>query len=151
MATYDMPTSRVGEAGSVGASAGANDPRDKSLGDLFADLTRDTAKLVRQEVELAKVEMSQKAAKVAKDVAMIAVGGLVAYAGMIVLFVGLGFLLVRAFGEGREWLAFLITGLLIAAVGGALAFMGLNALKKVDPLPRQTIETLKEDAQALKR
>lgn len=142
MATYDMPT--ASRAGDVASS----DPRDKSLGDLFADLTRDTAKLVRQEVDLAKVEITQKATKVGKDVAMIAVGGLVAYVGLVVLVVGLGFLLAQFM---PSWVAFLIVGLVVAGIGGAVAMSGLGALKKVDPMPRQTIETLKEDVEALKR
>lgn len=147
MATYDMPaSSRTGEAGGTSGTSGVA-PRDKSLGDLFADLTRDTAKLVRQEVELARIEVTQKAVKAGKDVAMIAAGGLVAYAGLVVLMVGIGFALAKVM---EHWLAFGIVGLVVAIVGGVTAMSGLNALKNVDPLPRQTMESLKEDAQALK-
>jgi hypothetical protein len=35
--------------------------------------------------------------------------------------------------------------LAIVVIGGLLAWSGLKALKHVDPVPRQTIETLKED------
>ena len=34
---------------------------DRSIGELFADLSQKTTTLVRQEIQLAKVEMSQKA------------------------------------------------------------------------------------------
>ncbi|MBV9280670.1 MAG: phage holin family protein, partial [Chloroflexi bacterium] len=37
---------------------------DRSLGELFAELSRETTTLVRQEVELAKTEMTQKATRV---------------------------------------------------------------------------------------
>ena len=50
---------------------------DRSLGDLFAELTHETTTLVRQEVTLAKAELSHKAAEVGKDVGFLAAGGLV--------------------------------------------------------------------------
>ena len=34
-----------------------------------------------------------------------------------------------------------------AIVGGVLYSVGRNRMKNVDPVPRQTVETLKEDAQ----
>ena len=48
---------------------------ERSLGELFGDLTRDMGVLVRQEVGLATVEMSHKASRAAGDVAVIAAGG----------------------------------------------------------------------------
>jgi hypothetical protein len=36
---------------------------EKSLGELFSDLTRESSELVRQEVKLAKAELSQKRRK----------------------------------------------------------------------------------------
>ena len=39
---------------------------DRSIGELFAELSQKTTTLVRQEIELAKVEMSQKASRVGK-------------------------------------------------------------------------------------
>jgi len=130
---------------SPGPNAAPAATDERSLGDLFADLTRETATLVRQEVQLAKTELSHKAAQVGKGAAFVAAGGLVAYAGFVVLLVGLAFLLAQlglAF-----WAAALIVGLIVAAVGGFLALQGMKALKSADPVPRQTLETLKEDAQ----
>jgi len=118
-------------------------PEDRSLGDLFSDLTRDTATLVRQEVTLAKTELTDKASKVGKDVAFLAMGGLVAYAGMVAIIFGLIFL-INALGLSL-WVSALLVGLVVAAVGGALVSKGLGELKKIDPVPRQTVESLKED------
>ena len=39
---------------------------DRSLGELFAELSRQTSTLVRQEMTLAKTEMSQKASQARK-------------------------------------------------------------------------------------
>ena len=119
---------------------------DKSLGELFADLTRESSQLVRQEVALAKAEMSQKAASVGKDVGFVAAGGFLAYAAFLTLVAAL-VLLVATFMPA--WAAALIVALVLGGVGAVLAMTGLKGLKKVNPLPQQTIETLKDDVQAL--
>ncbi len=58
---------------------------DRSLGELFKDLSHETSTLVRQEVALAKTELTQTATEVGKDVAFLAVGGAVAYAGLLAI------------------------------------------------------------------
>jgi hypothetical protein len=118
---------------------------ERSLGELFGDLARDTGTLVRQEVELAKTEMTQKASRAARDVGLLAAGGLVAYAGFIGILAAIVLGLVAA---GLDpWLAALLVGAVVAAVGALLVQRGLSALKREELAPRQTVETLKEDAQ----
>ena len=51
---------------------------DRSIGELIAELSRETTTLVRQELQLAKVEMSQKASRAGKNVGFLVVGGVVA-------------------------------------------------------------------------
>jgi hypothetical protein len=48
------------------------------------------------------------------------------------------------------WLSALLVGLVVAGVGYFLVKKGLDALKREDIAPRQTIETLKEDGQWIK-
>ena len=118
---------------------------ERSLGELFGDLARDTGTLVRQEVQLAQTELTQKAARVARDAGVLAVGGLVAYAGFLALLAAVVLGLVAA---GLEpWLAALLVGAVVAVVGAVLVQRGLGALKREELAPRQTVETLKEDAQ----
>lgn len=127
----------------------ASPPPDRSLGELFADLARETTTLVRKEVQLAKTELSQKAAFLAKHAVLIAAGGLIAYAGFIVLLVGLAFLLAQT---GLPfWAAALLVGLVVCLAGGFFALKGLNGLKTADPVPHQTLETVKEDVQWAKQ
>ena len=121
---------------------------DRSLGDLFAGLSRETTTLVRQEVTLAKTELTQKATEVGKDVGFLAVGGAVAYAGALALIAAVILVLV-ALGL-PAWLAALLVGLVVAGGGYLLVQRGLSALKRVDLAPRQTVETLKDDIDALK-
>ncbi len=121
---------------------------DRSLGELFADLSRETSTLVRQEVTLAKTELTQTASQVGKDIGFLVVGGAVAYAGVLVLLAAVVLVLV-AVGL-PAWLSALIVGVVVAGVGYALVQRGLNELKKTDMAPHQTIDTLKGDIDALK-
>lgn len=114
----------------------------RSLGDLFSDLTRDTSTLVRKEIELAKTEMTDKATKAGKNIGFLAIGGAVAYAGLLALIGGIVVLLANVVAL---WVAALIVGVIVAGIGYALVQKGLTALKNLDLVPRQTIETLKED------
>jgi Putative Actinobacterial Holin-X, holin superfamily III len=118
---------------------------DRSLGDLFGDLARETGELVRHEVTLARVELTQKATKVGKDIGFLAAGGLVLYAGLLAILAAI-ILLLGTIGV-PWWLAALLVGLVVAGVGYFLVQKGLHALKREDLAPNQTIETLKEDAE----
>lgn len=120
---------------------------DKSLGELFADLSRESSTLVRQELALAKAEMTQKAASAGKDVGLVAAGGFLAYAAFLTLIAALVLLVAQFIAP---WMAALLVAIVLGIVGGILAMKGITGLKTVDPMPRQTIETLKDDAQALK-
>jgi len=113
-----------------------------SIGELNSRLASDTSTLVRQEMRLAKVELGQKAAEVGKAAALVAVGGFVAYAGLLAVIAALIILLAEYMAA---WISALIVGAVILAAGYFLARQQLEALKRLDPTPKATIETLKED------
>ena len=115
---------------------------DRSIGELFAELSQETTRLVRQEVQLAKTEMSQKASRVGKDVGFLVAGGAVVYAGLLAIIAGGIFLLALVI---PVWLSALLVGIAVAAVGYFLVRKGLDALKQENLAPQETIETLKED------
>jgi hypothetical protein len=120
----------------------------KTLGDLFADLSRDTAMLVHKEVELARTEVSEMLSRIARHVAFIAVGGFLAYAGLLVLLAACVVLLQVA---GLTWWASaLIVGIVAALVGYLLVLRGVSALQKASLVPTETIQTLKENAEWVK-
>jgi xanthine/uracil permease len=126
----------------------AQSREERSLGDLFGELSRQTSTLIRQEVTLAKTEVSQKASSVGKDVGMLAAAGAVAYAGFLAVLAAIILLLA---GPLPNWLAALIVGLAVIAVGGLLYQRGRAGLKQDSLAPRQTIESLKEDAEWAKQ
>jgi hypothetical protein len=115
---------------------------DRSLGELLSQLTHDVVTLVRQELTLAKAEMSQKVAGVGTQLGLLAFGGALAYAGVLSLVAALVLGLIQA--GMQPWLAALLSGIIVSAVGGMLVMKGINTIRKQDFTPRQTLETLKE-------
>ena len=116
-------------------------PEDRSVGELFADLTREITTLVKQEVTLAKTEIGQKATKAGKNVGFLLAGGAVAYAGFLVLLAAIVLVLTRA--GLPDWASALLVGLVVAGTGGFLMKKGLDAFKEEDLAPHETIESLK--------
>jgi uncharacterized membrane protein YqjE len=116
---------------------------EASLGDLFGNLTGDLGELFRSELELAKVEMREEAAKAGKAGALLGGGGLVAYLALMLLAMAAAWGLAEEVDAG--W-AFLIVALVVAAVAAVMVVMGRERMRHVNPVPEETVETLKEDA-----
>ena len=120
---------------------------DRSIGELVAELSRETTTLVRQELQLAKAEMSQKATRVGKNVGFLVVGGVVAYTGLLAIVAAVIIVLGNVI---PLWISALAVGAAIALVGLVLVAKGANTLRQEDPAPRETMETLKEDKEWLR-
>jgi VIT1/CCC1 family predicted Fe2+/Mn2+ transporter len=118
---------------------------ERSLGDLFGDLSRQLSTLIRKEIDLARTEMTNRARSATQDAALIGAGGALAYAGLLVFLGAVVLLLVDA---GLEpWLAALLVAVVAIAIGGALVWRGREGLKQTSLTPERTIETLKDDAE----
>jgi tetrahydromethanopterin S-methyltransferase subunit C len=116
--------------------------QDRSLGDLFSTLANQTSTLVRKEVELARTEMTQKVTSLGRDAGMIGAGavlGLGAYGALIATLIVVLDLWLPL------WAAALIVTVVLAIIAFVLVQMGINAIKRIDPTPRQTIKTLQDD------
>jgi heme A synthase len=124
------------------------DKQDRSIGELFSQLASDTGLLIRQEIALAKVELSQKASDVGRNVGYLVLGGAVAYAALLAL---LAAIIISLANVMPWWLAALVVAIVVGIIAGVLVSKALAALKKTEVAPRQTVETLKEDAQWAKQ
>lgn len=116
---------------------------ERSLGDLFGELTTDLGTLMRSELELAKVELKDEAAKAGRAGGLLAGGALAAYLAAILLAFAAAWGLAEVVEPG--W-AFLIVGIVVAIVAAALGLAGRDRLARLEPMPHQTMETLQEDA-----
>jgi uncharacterized membrane protein YqjE len=118
----------------------------RSVGELFGQLSQDLALLVRQEAELAKTEVQAKMSRLTTDLVSLATGGIVALIGALALAAAVVLLLVDPIGLA-PWLAALLVGVVLGAIGYVMLQKGLRDLKGIDPTPRRTVESLKEDIQ----
>jgi hypothetical protein len=119
-------------------------PRDESIGNMIGQVAGDVSTLFRQEVALAKAELKEEAVKAAKAGGMLAGAGFAGYMVAVLLSLALVFALDAVMPLG--WAA-VIVAVIWAIIGGVLYAVGRNRMKNVDPVPRQTVETLREDAQ----
>jgi cbb3-type cytochrome oxidase subunit 3 len=119
--------------------------RERPLGEVARDLTRDVSLLVRQEVELAKAEMAQKGRVAAPGLGMIGGAGVVGLMAAGALTASL-ILIFAIFLP--EWAAALIVGAVLAVVAYVFVKQGKERVEEAGaPIPEQTIETVKEDVE----
>jgi uncharacterized membrane protein YqjE len=121
---------------------------DRSLGELFSDLSQQTAELIRQEMRLAKAELTEKAVDVGRHAVMIGAGVAFALAAVVALAAAVTLLLVEA--GLTPWIAALIAAAAMGAVAYLLAQSGISALKKQTIAPVETMHSLKETTEWLK-
>lgn len=120
---------------------------ERSIGELFSELASETSELIRQEVALAQAEMTQKATKIGKNVGFLAIGGFVANAALLAIVAAI---IAGLANFMAVWLSALIVGIIVGIAAAILISVGLKNLKDTDLKPKETVETLKEDAKWLK-
>ena len=121
---------------------------DRSIGELFSDLSQQTADLIRQEMRLAKAELSEKAADVGRHAMMIGAGVAFALAAVVTLAGALTLILIEI--GLAPWLAATLAAAAMGVVAFVLAQSGITALKNKSIAPVETMHSLKETTQWLK-
>src|SRR3954468_22789261 len=135
--------------------AAAERKDDRTIGQLLKELTHESSILLKQEVNLAKTEMSEKASRIGANLGEVAVGGAVALLGAIALLLAAVYGLTSILNnfmsqEVAVWLAPLIVGLILAAVGYSLIKKALATLKQESITPQRTTQSLQENKEWLK-
>jgi hypothetical protein len=120
------------------------DRTEPTVGELFGQLSQDLSLLFRQEIQLAKAELSDKVSQATGRVVSLVAGALIAWLGALALVAGIILVLDQPVGLA-SWLAALLVGLVLAGVGAFLLRGALRDLKRLDLVPRRTVETLKDD------
>jgi len=119
--------------------------RDRPIGEIASELTRDLSLLVRQELELAKAEMTEKGKTAVPGLEMLGAAGAVGLMAAGAL-TACAVLVLAIFLP--SWLAALVVGVVLAGVAYVLVMRGKEQIGKAGaPIPEQTIETVKEDVE----
>jgi uncharacterized membrane protein YqjE len=132
--------------------AARTDDKAKGLGTLVRDLADGSAELIRGEARIARLEIGGIAKGIATGTGFIAVGAVFALLGGLSLLAGMVLLV------GDQWLPrdlYWVAALLVVLVAGGIALVffkrGMSMLSPASLAPDQTVETLKEDKEWLKR
>ena len=123
----------------------------RTVGALLRDLADGSAQLVRQEIRLARIEIGQLLRGLSRGTAQVAVGGVMMLLGVMALLTGVILLIGDEWLRDRYWLAALIVTVLLGAVAAWMARRGTALLSPARLAPDQTVRTLKEDKEWLKR
>jgi hypothetical protein len=121
---------------------------DRSLKDLFPDLSHSVTTLFRKEIELARTEISEKIGQTGTAVGLSAGGAILALAALLVLLQALVIALAEL-GLAPA-LSSLIVGGIVAIIAFALLHKGMNGLKASSLTPIRTVEALRRDADVVK-
>lgn len=121
------------------------DTKDRSVGELLSELSKETSQLVHQEVELAKAEMTQKLNQAMVGGRAIAIAAVIA---LLTLGALTAFLIAVLATFMPVWLSALIVTVVYAAIGWFFVSRAQHKFKQASPpVPKQTIETVKEDVE----
>jgi len=145
---------------------GHPDVENVSVGTLLGEVSKDLSTLMRQELELAKAEIKadanaasaevkEQATKAGKGAGMLAGAGVAGH--MMALFLSIALWWALSHLVGHSWSA-LIVAVIWGIIAAVLASRGRKELKKIDfsglkrinPKPEQTVDTLQQVPSALK-
>ena len=121
---------------------------ERSLKELFSEMTGEISLLVRKEVELAKLEMKEKASLAAKGGVAMAVGGVMGLFALLLLSFAAAWGLAEVLAPG---VAFVIVGVVYLVVAAVMFSSGRKKLAQMKPpVPEQALTTVKQDVQVAK-
>ena len=114
----------------------------RPLRDVVELVIEDVRDIIRAEARLAGVELKQKARKSVKPGVLLGGAGILGFFAMACFtttcIVALDIVLPL-------WLSALLIGVMLAAAAGGAFVLGRLALEEIDPVPQETLETLKDN------
>jgi hypothetical protein len=121
------------------------------MGALLRTLAEGSTTLLRQEVRLARLEFASLFHSIGTGTAYTAIGGVLATLGTFAVFTGIILLAGDQWLRDHYWIAAMIVTAITGGVAYWLAKRGMTLLSPRKLAPNQTVATLKEDKEWLKR
>jgi hypothetical protein len=119
---------------------------DQSLARMLGELVGDGQALVRREIDLAKHEIRTEVDHAKQGAISLGIGAGIAAIGGIFLLL----MVVYALHEGLNltlWVSYLIVGAVTLLIGAVLLYRGMHKLQTVDPVPHETIDSVRKDVE----
>jgi VIT1/CCC1 family predicted Fe2+/Mn2+ transporter len=127
------------------------DPRlhdgSTSTGELASRLAEQVSRLARDEIGLAQRQLAQKGRQARLGAGAFGVAAVAAFyaGGALLVAAGLALSYVVA-----GWAAAVIVGVVLLLIAGIAALVGRSALRRVTPIPTESIESVRADLQTVK-
>jgi uncharacterized membrane protein YqjE len=133
-------------------AAGVNGDSRGGIGGLLRDLAEGGTTLLRHEARLARLEVGEAVMALGKGTAFVALGGVLALLGGLCLLAGVILLIGDQWlPQDLYWVAALIVVVLTGGIAAWFVKRGTAALSPKALMPDETVATLKEDKEWLKR
>lgn len=117
---------------------------DRSLGDLFGELSSDFSALMRTQIELGKLELRNEARQASRMAGLFGGAAVAGYMALIMLSFAVAWALENVMDAG--W-AFFIVGAVYAVAATVLFIRGRDRARDINPVPQQTVDSIKEDVE----
>lgn len=121
----------------------------RSIPTLLGDALSQSAKLLQNEIELAKAEMGEKVEQIGKGVGLLAAGAALLIPALVMALLALSTALIA--GGWSQPVSYLISALAAALLAAVLFATGVKWLDARNLAPRETIQQLEKDKEAVKR
>jgi Na+/glutamate symporter len=120
----------------------------RTTAEIIQDIGSTLQDMVRSEIRMARTEMTDRAKKFSRAAVVLAAGVvLLAVAGALIIATATAALAVAI----PVWAACLVMAVLLAIIGGGMAAAGRTRIRRANMKPVQTINSLREDVEWLKR
>jgi uncharacterized membrane protein YqjE len=121
---------------------------ERSVADVLQDILRNLQEIVRSEVRLARVEIRDETRRAVSSGMWIAAGVVGALSAWMFLLWTVAYLLATRMSM---WAATLVVAVVMACVGSVLLVGGIRRVKRIQPVPERTVESVKENLEWMKQ
>jgi hypothetical protein len=127
-------------------------PEEANMTSLLRGIINDVGDLIRQEIRFARTEFKTDAQKLTRSGAVLALGVGIAAVGVVLVAFMMVHLIHSLSGASDSasiplWGCYGIVAAVFLVVGAGLGFLGFQSMQKVNPLPDQTAESVKENVE----
>ena len=120
----------------------------RTIVNLITDVIGDAAHLFQTEIRLIRTEINEKISRLANGGTLVAIGAVAGLAAAFLLLQAIVRWLAVA-GLPDQW-GYLLVGLVVAGIAGALLLKGVNNIKSTNLMPDRTLDQLKADFATVK-
>jgi hypothetical protein len=122
---------------------------EPSIAQLISELLSDGQILIRKEITLARQEISDSLSTARQSAIVLSIGAGITAAGGLLLLLALAHGVAAGFALPL-WLAYLIVGAALAIIGVVALISAISRLKQFNPVPNESIDSVRKDIQWLK-